>query len=414
MDVDAGLRGWPRIEGLAEPGLLKIRFFFLHCDQTLGKTTFIVTAPFGANQGRKFVKYIASVRVGQNDVKALTQLEDFRRERFAPILDMRGKDERHLSTFLTNWGEHPFFIDISSSKADIKDPFLVNNGLLDPANAYKSRRVFFEDIGGEHNNMIPVVSWDSAHHSRDTTQFALRLDQNFKRIALRPRLSKKGGSQQWARTKSILNAVSDLSKVWIMLDIGPIKNRLDIADGELVTTALDWLRDLDLAGVVILSNSFPQDKPASGTTRTVPCLDVIAQSLANIEDFVSPVIYGDYASTNTEGVIEYVPGMPVVPFFSYFTNGEWWQTRRGGDKEFSKYVEIAKDVIRIPGYHGDTFCWATTEIARIAANQGGNGHNGSWNAIRINQHICAMLEFLDAVGFPVDVDSDDFFDDEEL
>lgn len=358
--------------------------------------------------------YIASIRVGQNDIKALVNLESHRKERFTPILNMRGKDDKHLCTFLDGWGDYPFFMDISSSKADDKDTFLAEKGLRSPANAYQGRKTFYEEIASNHIHTIPVVSWENSHSPRDTTQFALHLDRNYRAIALRPKFFIKGANRQWSRTQNILNAVSDLSKVWVLLDVGSIRDRLDIANNDSITTALERLRDLNLAGVVILSTSFPQDKPASGTTRSVPCMDVVAQSLPNLEGFAARVVFGDYAGTNPDGVMEYVSGMPVIPFASYFQNGEWWQTRAGGDKEFAKYVDIAKQIRALAGYHGDNFCWATTEIARIATTTGRNGNNGYWNAIRINQHICAMLDFLNRVGFPVSTDGHDYFEDEEL
>lgn len=49
------------------------------------------------------MQYVACLRVGQNDVKALINLEDHRREVVAPLLDMRGDDDRHLQTFLASW-----------------------------------------------------------------------------------------------------------------------------------------------------------------------------------------------------------------------------------------------------------------------------------------------------------------------
>ena len=49
------------------------------------------------------MQYVACLRVGQNDIKALINLEPERRDVFTPLLDMRGDDDRHLQTFLANW-----------------------------------------------------------------------------------------------------------------------------------------------------------------------------------------------------------------------------------------------------------------------------------------------------------------------
>lgn len=349
------------------------------------------------------MEYIASIRVGLNEIKALTQLEVWRRGAITPLLNMRGKDQRHLDTFLKDWTDHPFFMDISASDADAKDAYLLERNLLSPVNCYEARRAFFDMIASGGNQLIPVVSWHTSHSARETTQLALKLERDYELIAIRPQLFGRYADKQWTRTRNILNAVSDLSRVWLLLDAGPIEHHTAISNMSTVVTALDALKKLELAGISVLSTSFPEGKPASGTSRTVPCLDLAAQSLINTGDFKTPLTYGDYGGSNPAGVMEYVPGMQVLPFASYFTDGEWWQTRRGSDKEFGKYVEIAQDIRSLPGYHTDSFCWATTEIARIAGKVGGNGNNGSWNGIRVNQHLCAMLEYLNSVGYPVSV-----------
>jgi len=101
--------------------------------------------------------------------------------------------------------------------------------------------------------------------------------------------------------------------------------------------------------------------------------------------------------------MEYIRGMPVLPFACYYTPTEWWQRRKGSDKEFVRYVEIAQEIRTLPGYHGDDFCWATREYSRIVATSTGYGNNGTWNGYRINQHICAMIQSIE--------DADNDFDD---
>lgn len=86
------------------------------------------------------MEYIASVRVGLNDIKALVNLESDRRSAVAPLLNMRGNDSRYIDSFLSHWTDHPFFIDVSTSRVDAADSFLVEHGLLSAANAYAARR----------------------------------------------------------------------------------------------------------------------------------------------------------------------------------------------------------------------------------------------------------------------------------
>lgn len=48
------------------------------------------------------MEYIASVRVGLNDIKALVNLESDRRSAIAPLLNMRGNDSRYIDSFLSH------------------------------------------------------------------------------------------------------------------------------------------------------------------------------------------------------------------------------------------------------------------------------------------------------------------------
>lgn len=346
--------------------------------------------------------YIPSIRVGQNDIKALTNIETNRREHIIPLLNMRGDSQRHLDAFLSNWTDHPFFLDISPFAADSNDSYIVTNGLFDCQNSYANRQSFFRAISSSAPHMIPTVSWKSSDSPRETIQLALALERNNNRIAVRVDFSdQQKSNQQRIRSLNILNAVSNTSSVWLLIDYGFISQINELRNSEELTNFLDQLKPYSLAGISVISTSFPDSKPANGTSRSVTSLDVVAQSRIDMSGQSTPLIYGDYAATNPLGSMEYIPGMQIIPFANYYSQGEWWQTRRGADKEFSAYVDIARDITQLPGFHGAAFCWATQEIDRIAtAAVGGNGNNGTWNGIRINQHICAMLDYLNSVGFP--------------
>lgn len=354
------------------------------------------------------MNYVASVRVGQNDIKALINLTDEDKKNVIPLLSMRGR-ARHLDNFLEAWGDFPFFLDVSPFPADTDDAFIEDNGLWDPTAAYALRQQFYLDAKGKNNNVIPTISWKNDHAPRDTVQFALALERDFDIVAVRVNLTEQDGDLQRIRLLNMLNALADLEKVWVLLDCGPISQTHNLYSSSLITNTLTGVRDLRLAGISVLSTSFPDNRPASGTIRTIPSLDLAAQSrlVRHVAPFSTAPTYGDYAATNPSGSMEYIPGMQIIPFANYFANGEWWQARRGGDREFSAYVDIASDITQLPGFHGTNFCWANSEINRIASNTGGNGNNGTWNGLRINQHICAMIDYLSAAGFPTRHQLDD-------
>jgi hypothetical protein len=358
------------------------------------------------------MQYIPSIRVGIHDIKALVNLETERRTNVIPLLNMRGTSTspRHLDTFLNNWLDGPFFLDISPYLADKHDAFIVSNLLNLPAEAYKARRLFYKETADKNSNVIPVISWQSSAPPREVIQCALALERTHTTIAIRTALVGDSAPHQSAQLLNILNALGDPSRAWILLDQGPIARTDDLANSSPLTTMLEHLRPLHLAGISVISTSFPDSRPANGSIRTVPCLDLAAQTRVNNLTFATPLTYGDYAATYPSSSMEFIPGMQVIPFANYFAKSEWWQTRRGADKEFAAYVDIAREICELPDFHGADFCWGTAEINRIANKIGGTGNNGTWNGIRINQHICSMLDHLKEVGYPA---SAPFQDDED-
>ncbi|KWF31414.1 beta family protein [Burkholderia pseudomultivorans] len=345
------------------------------------------------------MNYVAALRVGLNDVKALVNLEPARKTQVVPLLSMRGNDERHLDTFVNNWGGSSFYLDISRFQADANDPYLTQHALNSPANAYAAKRAFYAATAIKNDALVPVVGWADGDSSRDVVQSALLLAAEFPRIALRVDVE-RDVARQWPTAQNVLNSVSAPASVDVILDFRKLTDIPSLTAGGWLHRLVREIHNYQVARIVIVSTSFPDDKPASGTSRTVVCQDLAWQSAFQAAVPDVSLIYGDYAATNPTGVMDFIPGMPVIPFANYFAPQEWWQMRQGGDKEFHHYPAIAAAIRALPGYHGDPFCWATREIARIAGSTANYGNNGTWNGFRINQHICAVLQHLALRGVP--------------
>lgn len=255
--------------------------------------------------------------------------------------------------------------------------------------------------------LYQVVSWVDDDPQRAVIQSALALQGNFRNIAIRVTCPEKTTATSWNRLLSILDALESPETATVILDFGAT-SPANTASGSDFNLALRQLNGYQIRNLILMSTSFPIDKPASNSSRSSACYDVAWQSRVDINGIESNIIYGDYAATNPTAPMEYVPGMPVLPFGCYYTPTEWWQRRKGANKEFVKYVEIAQEIRNLPGYHGDEFCWATREYTRIVATSTNYGNNGTWNGYRINQHICAMIQsILDADNDFDDLDADD-------
>ncbi|MCW8278841.1 hypothetical protein IMF27_27755 [Pseudomonas sp. PCH199] len=351
--------------------------------------------------------YIPCMKVGQNDVKALINLEDHRKQLVSPLLNMRGI-ERHLNDFLANWGDHPYLMDISRSTLDIADGIIAERDLHNPANHFENKRAWLNEIKAPNNLLIPVVSWLDTDNPRNIIQQARLLLADFETIAIRVICSTEIAGASWDRAISILDAIANPENIIVILDFGD-RSPFSTINGGALDHSFSTLVTYGIHSATLLSSSFPSQKPQAGTSSTAICHDIVWQAEAQHLNSSINLIYGDYAGTNPGAAVEYIPGMAVIPFASYYTPNEWWLKRLGRDKEFENYVQLARDIRQLPDYHGDEFCWATREYARISQTNERYGNNGVWNGLRANQHICATLQFLQHEDNGDNVSFDDIF-----
>lgn len=355
------------------------------------------------------MEYLVALRVGQNDIKALLNLENSRKQRVMPLLMMRGKDDKHINNFLKDWGNTDFYLDISRFDTDKKDEIIVNGQLNDHNLAFQKKHEFYKICSAKNKSAIPVIGWFDSDPPRSVVQLALNLENEFENIAIRIDAG-ENLTNQLNVAKNILNSVKNPKSIDIVLDFCSIP-KLAPAPGNVDALVNDLKKNYDVRKIVLLSTSFPSDKPPSGNNRVKTCKDILWQ-IPHIKKFEDgSLVYGDYGATDPASAIEYIAGMPTIPFANYLASSEWWQSRKGTDKEYIKYIDIAKEIVALPQYHGDEFCWATREISRISklpTVQGEKyGNNGAWNGHKINQHICAILYNFDSMKINAEVEEDD-------
>ncbi len=342
------------------------------------------------------MEYVACLKVALNDIKALINLESNRKKHITPLLEMRGKEtDKHFKSFQDNWGDTPFFLDFSSTELEDKTKTEWISQLLSAEQAFSNKRDFFDEAR-KNSTFIPVISWQPNDSSREVVQFSLKVEQQFNELAIRVNMN---SSSAWQVACSILDSLSSPSNTTIILDFQDKSREITTESSKATGNKISTLSAYSPKRLVLLSTSFPSQKPAANSTASVASLDYSVQHLIKSASKIScPVIYGDYAASNPFDTIDFIPGMIILPFACYFYPFEWWMRRLGGNKEFIKYRDIAKEIRVLPYYHGDNYCWATKEIARIAtltpSDDQGHGANGTWNGYKSNQHMCVMLDYL--------------------
>lgn len=352
------------------------------------------------------MKYLVSARVAQYDIQAFTNLDAERKQAITPLLNMRGKNLTDIEKFAQQWGDTPYLFDISRFLADAKSELILRLNLNSPEKHYAAKRKFFDEVRLLNDAMIPVVGWRSPDPTRDVAQFMNGLLVEYKQVAVRVSMQQESAP---LTLRTLLAAVSDPQRLIVIFDYESIE-RFGLPDfdssGKLANL-LHACHEVGIGRMATLSTSFPADKPAKGQSRTATCRDVYWQIAMQRQHPDYELIFGDYGATDPNSAVEFVAGMSVLPFANYYSPEDWWQKRLGNDKEFERYIDLAQEIRAQPFYHGDGFCWATTEFERIAGTRSNYGSNGKWNAYKINQHMCAQLKFLQEISTAQTPDGDD-------
>lgn len=348
------------------------------------------------------VKYFPSVRAGQYDLLALLEVEEHRKKKIAPIISVRGNTLKQVKDFATKWGDSAFWIDSSRFGQDTTDP--TAQPANDPAQNFKNKLDMFLDLKAVNGSALPVLGFKSDDNQRSVVQFGLRLLKEFPVIALRIEGAGPVLEKNVATARAFLNAISDedFARLVLIVDLWSTTQMPSLQAGGEVRKTLTLMEEYPIKSLATLSTSWPEDRPDRGMSANVACIDPFWQAVIHSELSAQGIttFYGDYAATNPvkDLLDNYDPSVmsAPIPFAGYYTSCSWYQERRGAGGENEKFRDIAKAFQLLPNYHKDNFCWGTKEIAAISSSMRAMpGNMAYWNKIRINQHVCAMLQDLE-------------------
>ncbi|WP_334323725.1 beta family protein [Gilliamella apicola] len=336
--------------------------------------------------------HIVNLKSGMNDINALINIDNNDKNYVLPFINTRGelKNDYLFKNFLLEWGEYPFLVDTSLIAPDMYDKYNQVNGLLDHSNAFQRKYDFYEKILQVNPNLIPVISILPTSTMRDNVHFLFKLqNRQYKKIAIRVTdLSENSINNLF----TLLASSSDPNSILVLYDIGSIVdkniNTIQIELSNILQSLSNLYSGLNVS---VISTSFPSQKtPNRDVWEEIPNLDLplyfnLKSSFPGIN-----LIYGDYGATNPTSPMEYIPGMQIIPCVTYYDNYHWYQMKTGNSHEFNKFVDLANCLVSESFYHGNNFSWGDSQIYQIANKIIKNGNSGTWNGIRINQHITSI------------------------
>lgn len=361
--------------------------------------------------------YMPSVRTSKYNLGALKELSSNVKSQLIPRIIVRGDNSNDLDSFLNDWGEMPLFLEVSQYLLDIECD--LNILLNDSSNHYLNKFNFFEEKLKISNNLIPVINENSPEKLRDIVQLGIKISDKFEFVGIVLNISTHF-DKSFSILNSLLAAFSDeaISKTILIIDAGKIDN-LNQINIDNLKAIYKVIENYNFYSIVTSSTSYPITRPSASETATHTCIDPVWQNRFNnqLNKIGKNLIYGDHAATDPSGeAIEFDFAVHPIPYATYLLNDsfEWFTLREGKGGEYEKFRIIAQKIRDQSGYHGDDFCYATTQIKSIAEHTRKKaGNQAYWNKLKINQHISAIIKlhsdgYLGAIGLNHnEEDSDD-------
>ena len=336
--------------------------------------------------------YVPCLRSGASETNALLALGEEHKTLISPLIFLMGNDWEKVSNFISNY-KYPLWVDSSTFKLD--EEGIINNQLNDSSNNYTFKFEKYCELRLLNENLSPVLTLNPADKPRELIQLVKKFKANFNDVGLRITLTIENHKDSLNLLDKILLSFesNDMANITIFLDLGKI-NSADQNEKEHVIAFVSYIQNnLSPKNIITISTSYPA-KPEGAIYQE--CHDLIWQEILREKVDTHNFIYGDYAATSPSDVIQVSKFMRPRPAATYLTDGlSWYIESQGKVQEYGKFVDIAKNILSLDGYHGDDFCWSNTEIRRISnitdLTKKGYGGQQQWNEYKIHQHICAIL-----------------------
>ncbi len=348
------------------------------------------------------IVYVPCIKNGMNDIKALLNLKEESSGYVMPLVLTAGtpyggngvdlKKDYLLDEFIHNW-DKPFIVDASRADSDSESLYNSYHNLTSQHDNFSGKITYYSSIYSINKKLIPAISWQLNDDMRNIVQLSLYLEQQYEKIAI---IIDPNNSENLNRLDTLLCLFKDNSIIIVLLNYNSIYNK-ELPQEHKVLPVISKLTSRGVGSIVLLSSSFPPVKPAiKDTWIQSENTDLLWQlTMMNKSPRDSVILYGDYSATSPNSATEYIQGMQIIPSVTYFRGGIWYQIKSGVDKEFSKYKDIANELIRLDFFHGSTFCWGAENIYDIATNRDRKGGTpGTWNGYKINVHVEETIRIL--------------------
>tara|TARA_R110001583_G_scaffold104406_1_gene251770 strand:- start:786 stop:1859 length:1074 start_codon:yes stop_codon:yes gene_type:complete len=284
--------------------------------------------------------------------------------------------------------DRPFILDLSTdekySNPQIKQLLSGNNG-------FKEWQYFLFDLHSDLN-IVPMIHLyeDNNGEFADVEEFVKIASSKTKFLAVRlPYNLTDEEVEHYLRP--IISNLNNGCKLFVLLDAEFVrKNTIsDVIDIFLEACSGTKAFDSKIEGVVMLCTSFPSNVAQVGGEDIAGSFEVYEEEIYQGISEEFPIIYGDYASINTEQIEmkggTFVPRIDIASLDGKSFTYKRYRRNSGG------YVRAAEHTVSDTVSYQPLGVWADKEIESAATNKPSGISPAFWISVRMNYYIKSRI-----------------------
>lgn len=282
----------------------------------------------------------------------------------------------------------PFILDLSTnekySNPQIKQLLSGNNG-------FKEWQYFLFDLHSDLN-IVPMIHLyeDDDGEFTDVEEFVKTASRRTDFLAVRLPYDLNDEEVVYYLNPIVSN-LNESCKLFIIFDAEFVRDKPvnDVVDTFLKACSGTKSFETKIEGVVMLCSSFPSNVAQAGGEDVAGSFKIFEEDIYQEVSKKFPVLYGDYASINTEQIEmkggTFVPRIDIASLDGKSFTYKRYRRNSGG------YVRAAEHTISDKDSYKTLDIWADKEIKVAAANNPSGISPAFWISVRMNYYIKSRI-----------------------
>lgn len=337
--------------------------------------------------------YVPILKAKEGEFGALSELSDEIKSRISPLIDIFNSDsttplEKRLLKIAKkiekSWGcNRPIFVDLFG--IDLKERV---SGGEHPLN------FTFDHLRKLNVKAIPSTGFDRDEAYDEAIEKIVKKDN--RGICIRLLIDDMESTDELEdNLESLLNDLNiSYEDAHLILDFRELKiDQIDMVTETVINVIKDLPNINEWCTLTVAASGFPGSLAEIGTHAVGNITRIELQlwnALINRRNEIERLpSFGDYGIQHPDLLDLDWRIISLVPNIRYTLPFKWLIIRGGSRKKYGSHQthQLSKDLVNMPEYYGETFCWGDSYISLCAQEIGGPGNMTTWRKVGTNHHI---------------------------